>query len=217
MSLNRQPIDRLFIDRDPEDPQQGWGWLEVYIEAIKAHGIPRKPPSPRTKPDGRRINFPSRGRAGTKKFSLRMGKDLVMLNVQKSLTVKAVCAWVKTWAPANTQIISPGGYIYGLDGEALSRSKVHCVYFILNSESNAIKIGRARDIEKRLRSLQTASPVELELLRTIQVESESQAQVLERKLHVRFEHLRLKGEWFKAEPELLSYIATGVILSIASL
>lgn len=206
--MTRRFTDRLFIDRNPEDPQQGWGWLEVDIEAIKAHGIPRQPPSPRTKPDGQRINFPARGRAGTKKFSLRMGEDLVTLKVQKSLTVKAVCAWVKTWAPGNTQIISPGGYVYGLEGEALNRSRVHCVYFILNSENNAIKIGRARDIEKRLRSLQTASPVELELLKTLQVESESQAQVLERELHCRFEHLRLKGEWFKAEPELLSYIAT---------
>ncbi|WP_199197432.1 GIY-YIG nuclease family protein [Chroococcidiopsis sp. CCALA 051] len=78
---------------------------------------------------------------------------------------------------------------------------------MLNTDSNAIKIGKARDLDKRLKSLQTSSPATLQLLKAIQVTGEKEAAEMESKLHRRFTHLRITGEWFKAEKELLDYLS----------
>lgn len=197
------------MERDPANLDRGWGWIEVDDEVVKAYDISTVSPTAHVAADGRRVCLPSRGRARAKKFELRIGNEQVTIRAQKFLTVKALCAWAQTWAPENTQVISPGGYPYTLHGESLSSSKAHCVYFILNRDSNAIKIGRAKNIQRRLKSLQTASPIELELLKTINLNSEGQAKGLEGSLHALFWYLRMQGEWFRAEPELLNYIETG--------
>ncbi len=80
------------------------------------------------------------------------------------------------------------------------------IYFIYSQESNAIKIGRAKNVEKRLKSLQTAHPYPLKLLKTFKVKGGKAAQELEKTLHQKFDHLRLLGEWFQAEPELLDFL-----------
>lgn len=77
---------------------------------------------------------------------------------------------------------------------------------MFNADSSAIKIGKAKDLEKRLKSLQTVSPAQLKLLKAIQVTGEKEAGQLEASLHRKFIHLRLSGEWFKAEKELFDYI-----------
>ncbi|MDA0268200.1 MAG: GIY-YIG nuclease family protein [Cyanobacteria bacterium] len=209
-SENRPLFKQVYINRDPTDMGKGWGWLDIELEAAQVYGVPdTAPPSPRQASNGRNINLPSRGRAGAKKFTLRLGEEQVPIKAQKVLTVKAVCAWVKSWAPPDTQIISPGGYAYTVEGETSSSGKAHYVYFIFNADSDAIKIGRAKDVEKRLRSLQTASPIELKLLKIIPLQSEAQAKGLEGALHGKFWHLRMQGEWFKAEQSLMVYIKTG--------
>jgi hypothetical protein len=208
--VGKTSLSTFYINRNPDDFQQGWGWVDMDLTVAEVYGVPEVAfPSPRRTSKGTYINLPSRGRAGAKKLTLRMGAEHVQIKAQKLLTIKAVCAWVKSWAPPETQIISPGGYIYTVNGEKWGSSKAHCVYFILNRDSNAIKIGRARDIEKRLKALQTASPVELELLKTISLTSEAQAKELESALHSQFWHLRMQGEWFRAEPSLLHYIDAG--------
>ncbi len=145
-----------------------------------------------------------RGKAGGKKFIVVDPRENVSLIVQKSLTVNAVCSWVKTWASEETEIITPGGKTVSLDGNNIN-SHSEFVYFIHSKESNTIKIGRAKDVEKRLKSLQTAHPFELKIIQTVKVNSSKAAQELENSLHMKFNHLRLMGEWFKAQQELLEH------------
>lgn len=85
--------------------------------------------------------------------------------------------------------------------ETLPRSA--SVYFIRAETGGPIKIGWAFDPAKRRRELQNASPVPLVIVGTIQG-----GPAKESDLHKKFRHLRLHGEWFLSEPELLDFIST---------
>ena len=219
----------VYIDRNPNNPDEGWGWVEVTPEDMKRFGISNKHPTPRRVTKTKEITTtrykdsipytetyintyeafvhpPSRGKAGAKKFTLNVDGELITIRAQKSLTIKAICAWIKTWASPNTKIVTPGNRTLSLDGERLAR-QAHFVYFILNKDSNAIKIGRAKDLEKRIKTLQTSSPAELQLIKSVQVEEGKEAHELEQSLHKQFSEIRLSGEWFKAEANLLEYIS----------
>jgi hypothetical protein len=219
----------IYIDRNPNNLDEGWGWVEVTTEDMQRFGISSKHPATRRVTKIREITTiqykdsvpyteiytetyeyfvrpPSRGRAGAKKFTLNIDGELVTIRAQKSLTIQAICAWLKTWASPNVKIITPGNRIHSLDGDKLAH-QAHFVYFILNQDSNAIKIGRARDLTKRMKALQTSSPAKLKLLKSVQVEGGKEAQELEQSLHRQFNEIRLAGEWFKAEASLLEYIS----------
>ncbi len=75
------------------------------------------------------------------------------------------------------------------------------VYFLLNRHSNLLKIGFSQDVERRVKDLQFASGQDLVLLRT-----EPGARSEEKSLHIRFQHLRVKGEWFSYDGELKAYL-----------
>ncbi|MGG6294977.1 GIY-YIG nuclease family protein [Leptolyngbya sp. AN02str] len=204
----------IYIDKDPNDPYKGWSWVEVTAEDRQRFGIPTKLPdtykkicsslSERAKLPNNG-NLPSRGRAGAKRFILNIDGELIPVRVHKTLTIDAICGWVKTWAASNTRLITPGNRTISLDGEKLAHQS-HFIYFVLNEDSNAIKIGRAKDLAKRLKTLQTSSPAKLKLIKSIQVEGSEDAHKLEQSLHKQFHEIRLAGEWFKAEANLLSYI-----------
>lgn len=70
------------------------------------------------------------------------------------------------------------------------------VYFLRFGDR--VKIGYTGNLAQRLRAL----PHD-ELLGTIPGDEST-----EWDLHERFAHLRIKGEWFRAEPELLEFIAS---------
>lgn len=74
-------------------------------------------------------------------------------------------------------------------------------YFIREGTDGPIKIGKSNNPEKRMRGFQTHHAKRLQLLATTKAYEEGE-------LHRRFAHLRLAGEWFRAEPELLDFIAT---------
>lgn len=76
------------------------------------------------------------------------------------------------------------------------------VYFI-SYEDGPIKIGRAVNVIERMRSLQTGLPHKLEVLGVLEGGHD-----LERKFHQEFAAIRLQGEWFKRDPELLHLIET---------
>ncbi|NJN31931.1 MAG: GIY-YIG nuclease family protein [Synechococcales cyanobacterium RM1_1_8] len=219
----------IYIDRNPNNPDEGWGWVEVTTEDVKRFGIPKKHPATRRVTKTKEIivtrykdsipytetyintyedfvHPPSRGKAGAKKFTLNIDGKVVAIRAQKSLTIQALCAWIKTWASPNTKIVTPGNRTLSLDGEKLAH-QAHFVYFILNKDSNAVKIGRAKDLEKRMKALQTSSPAELKLIKSVQVEGREEAHELEQSLHKQFSEIRLAGEWFKAEANLLEYIS----------
>lgn len=76
------------------------------------------------------------------------------------------------------------------------------VYFVGEDEPSLIKIGWAKtSVEKRVRQLQTGSPLRLRVLATI-----VGSRLDEKKLHRRFFELHSHGEWFRAAPELLASI-----------
>ena len=227
--MARRAEQVIYIDRNPDNPDEGWGWVLVWVEDMRRFDIDHKHPAYRevTKQqevsltkcgdDGvpyihtyintytQHVNVPSRGKAGAKKFVLNIDGELVTIKVQKSLTIGAVCSWLRSWAPTGTNVITPGNRSISLDGDKLAHQSCF-VYFIFNEDSNAIKIGWAKDLDKRMRALQTSSPATLKLLKSVQVEGVVVAQELERSLHRRFHANRLSGEWFKAEGELLEYV-----------
>ena len=74
------------------------------------------------------------------------------------------------------------------------------VYFVRAGSDGPIKIGQTDNaVTDRLRTLQTGNHNELQLMACSRLLSE-------RRLHQIFAHLRIRGEWFKAEPELLSAV-----------
>lgn len=75
------------------------------------------------------------------------------------------------------------------------------VYFLHNPETDTIKIGYSKNPKRRIRSLQTANSAELETLKIVEGD-----EGYERSLHRQFSHLRIRGEWFRADYELWDYI-----------
>jgi len=79
------------------------------------------------------------------------------------------------------------------------------VYFVRGGK--AIKIGFSGDVKKRLAGLQSGYHGTLELLGTIPAGMNTEQAVL-----TRFKHLRIRGEWFRAKPELLGFIKNPINL-----
>lgn len=71
------------------------------------------------------------------------------------------------------------------------------IYFILNTRRKAIKIGYSAQPRSRLSGLQTSSPDHLTILGVCPGEVCD-----EKALHSRFEHIHIRGEWFKDCAEL---------------
>jgi hypothetical protein len=76
-----------------------------------------------------------------------------------------------------------------------------CSIYFVQAASGPIKIGMAKNAERRVRALRTSSHEPLTLLASFSGEP-----AIERALHRRFASLRLSGEWFRPEPELLRLI-----------
>jgi hypothetical protein len=72
-------------------------------------------------------------------------------------------------------------------------------YFVRHQDM--IKIGSSMQPEGRIRALQTGFPLDLEVLAVVSMEVADEYQT-----HQRFAHLRVRGEWFRSEPDLLAFI-----------
>lgn len=75
------------------------------------------------------------------------------------------------------------------------------IYFIQSGTNGPIKVGKAGNIQRRLKSLQTAHPENLVILKTIPGDSEKEA-IIKRDL----KKFNVQGEWFQSVPEVLEYI-----------
>jgi len=85
-------------------------------------------------------------------------------------------------------------------GEIWAKGNSMYVYFIRQGAGNGkgpIKIGMASNLERRLNTLQTGNPVELNFIACIPCDSREEARELERKLHDFFRGSKIRGEWFK--------------------
>lgn len=75
-----------------------------------------------------------------------------------------------------------------------------CMKTYLISDGTRVKIGRSRNPQQRLSSLQTAFAAELSLLLSIDEDCE-------KSLHRRFAAHRLRGEWFTLHEDILAFAA----------
>ena len=80
------------------------------------------------------------------------------------------------------------------------------VYFIATKRKNAVKIGVAKNPDKRLKTFQTANYQELIILRVIKVANRDLAFKLEKALHQKFKKYHIRGEWFKLTPTVIKFI-----------
>lgn len=74
-----------------------------------------------------------------------------------------------------------------------------CVYFIDN-QLGFIKIGKTKNVWKRIHEAQTYSPLLVQCVATINCSHIRQAEDIERLLHEEFKAYRKCGEWFELEP-----------------
>ena len=88
-------------------------------------------------------------------------------------------------------------------GHNCSEKVKKSAYFIQAGKNGPIKIGVSGDPLGRVQQLQTGHYAKLSLLGTI----DGVGKDGEGKLHYKFRHLCIRGEWFRPEPELLSCIA----------
>ncbi|HEU4554996.1 MAG TPA: GIY-YIG nuclease family protein [Chitinophaga sp.] len=72
------------------------------------------------------------------------------------------------------------------------------IYFIRETLFGHVKIGRSRNLEKRLRIFAADLPFETQLLRYIKTYNYEK---IELELHKIFSQKRVKGEWFRLEDE----------------
>jgi Meiotically Up-regulated Gene 113 (MUG113) protein len=78
----------------------------------------------------------------------------------------------------------------------------HLIYFV-RSHLGFIKIGyTTAHPHDRLSEMQVGNPHELEL-----VGVHKGTKQIEARLHKRFRHLHVRGEWFREEPDLAEYVA----------
>lgn len=71
------------------------------------------------------------------------------------------------------------------------RTEMDDICYFIGSKNGPIKIGYTRDLNKRLRTMQTSYPFKLEVLATT-----TGGQIAEARYHQRFADYRLEGEWF---------------------
>lgn len=77
------------------------------------------------------------------------------------------------------------------------------VYFV--GDGRLVKVGKAKDIKRRLGSMQTASAVKLTVLALIPCADEASALNAEQILHSRFSNYRVSGEWFNIYDGVCNY------------
>lgn len=69
-----------------------------------------------------------------------------------------------------------------------------------------IKIGKAANVSRRLASMRTSQPFEVEVVKTFE---DCDGHTLERDLHQRFADSRHRGEWFREEGDLATWLKEG--------
>jgi len=80
------------------------------------------------------------------------------------------------------------------------------VYLVWAKGTDMYKIGSSQYPEKRLPTLQTGSPVELELIASKSFESH---EFEEKRLHSYWKQFRVQGEWFRFHPTMLPMVLDG--------
>lgn len=101
------------------------------------------------------------------------------------------------WLPAIRQYMHPRWY---KQPSQIPQERDGHVYVVQAETTSFVKIGYSQKKYVRLKSLQTASPFPLTVLRLIPT---AKALSLERLLHYRYACYRHQGEWFALPPDVL--------------
>lgn len=80
------------------------------------------------------------------------------------------------------------------------------LYLILDTSNKKLKIGRSKNVNKRLRQLQTSNSGCLSLLFTIKGKG-----YCEEYVHKKFSHLHIKGEWYEYDNSIIDYFKSEII------
>lgn len=80
------------------------------------------------------------------------------------------------------------------------------VYFVQSEANGLIKIGVAADLDKRVRCLQTMSPVPVRLLGAFPGDRSD-----EQRLHQAFRPCRAHGEWFEPTNDLVAFVRRAAV------
>lgn len=132
------------------------------------------------------------------------GRKPVRVDAVERQALRVLGQRIGAWNPFAHSPVDYKGWQQVLDGpRSIPLNGFRLVYFIEAVEVGLIKIGVAVSPERRRAELSEQSPVTLNLLATTPGDIHT-----ERMLHHRFKHLRRRGEWFEAAPELLNYIRT---------
>ncbi len=87
------------------------------------------------------------------------------------------------------------------------------VYFIEIDDSPYVKVGRAKDVKKRLASLATSQPFKLNIRHVIKTPDEFTDSRLEKQIHAHLKKYRMRGEWFELPhgelTKTINYFETG--------
>lgn len=84
------------------------------------------------------------------------------------------------------------------------------IYFLHDPLTQTVKIGTSQDPEKRVKDIQAGLPQTLTPIRYVEVSPDTGFQT-ETWLHLKFEAYRVRGEWFKAVPEVWAFAQSGDI------
>jgi predicted GIY-YIG superfamily endonuclease len=71
------------------------------------------------------------------------------------------------------------------------------VYFLRAGNKGAIKIGMAKDVDRRVAELQTGNAFKLNVIALIPCDCREQAEYTEKRLHKFFRKQKIRGEWFQ--------------------
>lgn len=79
---------------------------------------------------------------------------------------------------------------------------LYCVYFIQCGVNGPVKVGRSKNVRKRMGDMQIAVPYTLHYRIGLGVVEYELSKRIEKLIHEQFWSLNIRGEWFK--PEILS-------------
>lgn len=73
--------------------------------------------------------------------------------------------------------------------------------YVIGNDTNRQKIGISKDVDKRLKNLQTGNPDKLTIHYKIECPTIKHTLKLEKKIHSELSYKRLSGEWFNMTVE----------------
>lgn len=135
--------------------------------------------------------------------------DLKLQGLRRCTKCKETKSLDHFYKTANTCRVCAKAYYKHSTRKPLGKTKCPgYVYFVIGSDKVKIGVSKHFPGSHRLKSLQSQSPVLLELIGYIKSDDTRR---LESELHIRFAKLNAYGEWFTKSDEITSYIELNAV------